>query len=361
MLRTPLFDCHTQQKARLAEFGGWEMPIQYTGILQEHTHTRTACSIFDICHMGEFVLSGSGAESTLNNLLTQTIDTLADGQSRYGYMLNETGGVIDDVICFKLDANTFWLVVNAATIATDFSWINRHLQADTQIVDISSETAKIDIQGPTARQAMESVFQTKMPDLNYFRLTQLELDGMRVLLSRTGYTGEFGYELFLPSDAAADVWMRLCADERIEPAGLGARDTLRLEAGYALYGHELRNDLSPVAAARGMFINKTKSFIGSAPTHAALENGLPRYLAAIKLDGRQAAREGDRVLADGEEVGIVSSGTYSPSLTHAIAMAYLNADMCDEGRQLEVINSRGKQLAGQVSTLPFYTAGTARA
>ena len=343
----------------MAGFGGWDMPIQYAGILAEHKHTRNACGLFDICHMGEFVLSGPGAATTLNRVLTQNCDALAVGQARYGYMLNESGGVIDDVICFRTGDTTYWLVVNAGTASDDLAWLNTHLAPDTTLEDISESTAKIDIQGPASRAVMEDVWKQAMPDLGYFRCTDIELDGMSAMLSRTGYTGEFGYELYLPADAAIDTWNRLNTHPDTQPVGLGARDTLRLEAGYPLCGHELRADRSPVETGGSMFMDTSKAFIGSAPVKHALENGTDHEVVALALDGRQAGREGDEVMQNGQPVGTVTSGAYSPSLEHAIALARVSKAASSE-TTFDVINARGKALPAQRTSLPFYTEGSAR-
>ena len=344
----------------MAEFGGWDMPIQYAGILAEHKHTRAACGIFDICHMGEFVLSGPGASVTLNQVLTQNIDALEVGQARYGYMLNQAGGVIDDVICFRTDTETYWLVVNAGTADSDLEWLNSHLQPDATLKNISDSTAKIDILGPASRDVMESIWQQKMPDLGYFRCTDIVLDGTSAMLSRTGYTGEFWYELYLPATAATGAWNKLIAHPQTQPVGLGARDTLRLEAGYPLYGHELSADRSPVETANKMFIDQDKDFIGSDRIQNDLASGTGHHIIALALEGRQAGREGDRVMQNEKDIGVVTSGAYSPSLEHAIALARVETSAVDDTQPITVINSRGKPLPAAATSLPFYTEGSAR-
>ncbi|HKL20381.1 MAG TPA: glycine cleavage system aminomethyltransferase GcvT, partial [Tichowtungia sp.] len=229
MKHTPLHEEHSTLGARMAEFGGWDMPIQYEGILAEHQHTRTQTGLFDICHMGEFELSGPAAAADLENLLTMKISTLAVGQCRYGFMLNEQGGVIDDLTCYRLGDERYMLVVNAATLDGDADWIQKKLSSQTVFTDRSGELAKLDVQGPQARADLETVVGQPLLHLGYFKAEPFHALETEFLLSRTGYTGELGYELYFPASEAVRVWRALLANENIKPVGLGARDTLRLE------------------------------------------------------------------------------------------------------------------------------------
>ena len=358
-MHTPLYERHLGRQARMAPFGGWDMPIQYEGILPEHAATRTAGTVFDICHMGEFEVSGPSALADLERLLTLRVTTIAPGQVRYGYLLDEEGGVRDDLTCYRLGPDRFWLVVNAGTCPDDAAWIRAHLSPGTCFTDLSETTAKLDIQGPAAREAMERSFAIRLPDLGYFRFAELTLDGVPALLSRTGYTGEFGYELYYPAREAVRFWDRLLADGTLRPAGLGARDTLRLEAGYPLYGHELGRNRTPVAATRGLFLDLGKEFIGKAACARDLAAGCPHYLCGLQLESKRAARAHDRVLADGQPAGEITSGSLAPSLGVAVAMAYVRADRCAPGTGL-VVESHGKALPARVVELPFYKDGTAR-
>ncbi len=358
IMRTPLYQEHVALKARIAPFGGWEMPIQYDGILAEHTHTRTMCSIFDICHMGEFQISGPTAQTDLDHLLTQAITTLNIGQCRYGYLLREDGGVLDDLTCYRLGEDRFYLVVNAATCSSDAEWIQKNLSDTTLFEDLSSHTAKLDLQGPAARACMERVLGVTLPDLKYFRAAEIEIAGMPCILSRTGYTGEWGYEIYFPWEEASRLWKLFLSDDIIKPAGLGARDTLRLEMGYPLYGHELSKERTPVAASRGMFIHVEKEFIGKKSVMHDLQ-GVDRYLAGLQLETKRAARRHDNVICDGLVIGEVSSGSLGPSLGTAIAMAYLDASFCKPGQRVS-IRVHGKELGAVVVELPFYKQGTAR-
>jgi len=358
----------------MAEFGGWNMPIQYEGILAEHQHTRTKTGLFDICHMGEFELTGPTAAADLENLLTMKISTLAVGQCRYGFMLNEPGGVIDDLTCYRLDDERYMLVVNAATLEGDAEWIRAHLSLETVFTDRSNELAKLDVQGPQARADLEAVIGQKLPDLGYFKaeffqgLRELLGAGSACLISRTGYTGELGYELYFPASEAIRVWRTLLANENIKPVGLGARDTLRLEMGYSLYGHELSVEKTPAGISRGMFIKKEGDFIGRDAVMRDLESP-SELLVALKFENKRAARTGDKVfqttcgepveLLETPAIGEVTSGSVSPSLGKAVALALVKADCAGLGTVLQV-EIRGKQFPATVVNLPFYKNGTAR-
>lgn len=359
-MKTPLFDVHVKLGARIAPFGGWDMPIQYEGILAEHEQTRKRAAIFDICHMGEFEVRGPTAESDLERLLTQNVATIKPGQARYGYLLQEDGGVIDDLTCYRLGPDFFYLVVNAGTRTGDAEWIRANLSPQTEFRDVSDETAKLDIQGPASREEIERVIGTKLPELGYFFSTPFDMLGTRTLLSRTGYTGEFGYEIYFPWNEAVRFWDAFTASGAIRPAGLGARDTLRLEVAYPLYGHELGPERTPVAASRGLFVDMKKVFTGKAACARDLANGCPRYLAGLQLESRRAARAHDRILHGGREAGEVTSGSLAPSLGFAVALGYLDAGLCEPGTKLEIAVAGGKTLPATVVALPFYREGSAR-
>lgn len=344
----------------MAPFGGWDMPIQYEGILAEHEQTRKRAAIYDICHMGEFELRGPTAERDLERLLTQNVATIKLGQARYGYLLDENGGPIDDLTCYRLGPDRFLLVVNAGTREGDAAWIRAHLSPETVFEDLSPRTGKLDIQGPTSREEIEKIAGVKLPDLKYFFSTEVDLLGTKMLLSRTGYTGEWGYELYFPRTETVRLWETFTASGAIKPAGLGARDTLRLEVAYPLYGHELGPERTPIACSRGMFVDLTKDFIGKAACARDAEKGCPRYLAGLRLDSKRAARAHDKVVLDGREVGEVTSGSLAPSLNIAVALVYLDAALCVPGTKLEIAVTGGKTLPATVVELPFYREGTAR-
>jgi aminomethyltransferase len=343
----------------MAPFAGWDMPIQYDGIVAEHLRCRSAAVIFDVSHMGEFEIAGPGAGDALQRVLTQDIAALGPGQGRYGYLLREDGGVLDDLVCARLGPDRFFLVVNAGTKQADADWIRARLGPGITLDDLSPRTAKLDIQGPQSRAALESALGARVPDLGYFRLTDLELLGTPCRLSRSGYTGEWGYELYVPAAEAERFWTALTAAGTITPAGLGARDTLRLEVAYPLYGHELSVDRTPVAAARGGFLALERDFIGRDACRRDLERGCPRYLAGLRLESRRAARAGDAVFAGPAKIGEVTSGSLAPSLGVAVALAYVDAAHAAPGTKLD-IEAHGRRLPAAVVETPFYCDGTAR-
>jgi aminomethyltransferase len=342
----------------MGEFGGWDMPIQYAGILHEHHHTRTKASLFDICHMGEFELCGTTASEDLDALLSCGVESLEVGQVRYGFMLNESGGTIDDLTCYRLGAERFMLVVNAGTCEKDAKWIKSRISDDTAFTDLSPDMAKLDIQGPESRQALEDVLGCALPNLGYFRFKEFDAGDYSFILSRTGYTGEWGYEIYLPTDAAGQLWNELLTHELVAPAGLGARDTLRLEMGYPLYGHELMESQTPFCTSRGAFINMKKTFIGKHAIEA--DQADPKtLLVGLKFDSKRAAREHDKICHECVEIGEVTSGSLAPSLGVAVAMAFVQPEFAIPNQILHV-DIRGRHYPATVVDLPFYTSGTAR-
>ncbi len=359
MNRTPLYESHLELGAKMAPFGGWDMPIQYEGILAEHAWTRGKATIFDICHMGEFELRGPTAEADLDRLITQSVAGIAIGQCRYGYLLNNDGGVLDDLTCYRCDKDHFWLVVNAGTCAADADWIRSRLSPQTVFTDITPMTGKLDIQGPESRAEMEKALGVRLPDLKYFWSTRVMLDGTACLLSRSGYTGEWGYELYCPAAEVERFWNLFLEKSAIKPGGLGARDTLRLEVGYPLYGHELSTARTPIAASHGQFMELKKDFIGKPAVNRDLENGVPQFLVGLQLDSKRAARAQDKVMSGDKVVGEITSGSIAPSLGVAVAMAYVDKALTQPGQRLE-IDVHGKRLPATVVDLPFYKSGTAR-
>lgn len=357
-MKTPIHDRHVALGARMAPFAGWEMPIQYRGILPEHEATRTGATVFDICHMGEFELTGPAAGADLDRLLTCAVGSLKDGQCRYGYLLRGDGGVLDDLTCYRWGAERFWLVVNAGTTARDLDWVRSHVSPQTEVRDLSPALAKLDVQGPASLHLLERAFAAPWPALGYFRFTEHTAGGVPMTVSRTGYTGEWGYELYFGAAAAGAVWDRLL-EAGVTPAGLGARDTLRLEMGYPLYGHEMDESRTPVGLSRGAFLDLSKDFIGRAACARELESGAVRYLTGLTLAGRRAARTGDAVWRDGRSVGTVTSGSLAPSLGIAVALAYLDEAATTPGTEVEV-EVRGARLPARVTAPPFHTRGTAR-
>lgn len=331
LLRTPLYTEHLFLKARMAAFGGWDMPIQYEGILAEHQQTRQGVTLFDISHMGEFFIHGDCESSGLERIFTMRLGDMPLKTSRYGMMCNERGGVIDDCIMFRMDDHTWYLVVNGSTIAKDAAHIQTHLSPVGRFTDVSFQTGKLDLQGPLAREVLKT-FIPEIGGLEYFAFDYFTLLGEKALVSRTGYTGELGYEIFFPWGKTVDLWRALLSDARVTPAGLGARDILRLEKGYSLYGHELGEDRTPLESGLGRFIDWNKDFIGKSVLCRQLEDGVTRTVIGIISDNRRAPREGQAVLTqDRQPIGQITSGGFSPSLSRGIALALVDFDYAKPG------------------------------
>ncbi|MEF2231095.1 MAG: glycine cleavage system aminomethyltransferase GcvT [Pseudodesulfovibrio sp.] len=351
---TPLTAWHRENGAKMAPFAGFDMPVQYQGIIAEHKHTRTRCGIFDICHMGEFKLTGPGARDALNKVVSQDLNTLAPGKCRYGFLLNAAGGINDDLIVYCLGEDAYMLVVNGACREGDFAHIATHLPASLAFTDISDETGKIDVQGPESLDVINTLMDGKWNHLKYFCFESTNALDFPMIVSRTGYTGELGYELYLPSDKALEVWKRLMADGRVAPVGLGARDTLRLEIGYPLYGQDLDADHTPVEAGAGFFLKKESDYIGKSGLGTVRQSLIP-----LTIEGRRTARHNDEVLLpSGKKTGIVTSGSFSPSLGHCIALAYVAAE--DAGNDTFLVRTARADLEAKKVDLPFYKNGTAR-
>jgi aminomethyltransferase len=353
---TPLYTRHMDLGARMAPFGGYRMPMQYTGILAEHAAARSKAAVFDTCHMGEIRISGSSALESLEHLLSCDLAAMVAGQCRYGLLCNMGGGVIDDLVVYRLDQTAFMLVVNAGTRAGDFEWIAAHVAPGVEVRDISDETAKVDVQGPEAPRIMQDLADLPIAGMGYYRFRQNRFGGRSVLISRSGYTGEVGFEIYGDPDTIGLFW-DACLERGAVAAGLGARNTLRLEVGLPLYGHELTADRNAADAGLTRFVSKTKEFIGSSAIRSEAM-GRDR-LVGLSFEGRQAAREGNRIVSDrGAEIGIVTSGSFAPSLGHAVALGYVDAAFSEPGMQ--VISQGRVALHGRVDRIPFYPGGTAR-
>ncbi|HAS81959.1 MAG TPA: glycine cleavage system aminomethyltransferase GcvT [Verrucomicrobia bacterium] len=354
--KTPLYSLHLELGARMAPFGGFDMPIQYDSIINEHHATRRQATLFDTCHMGEFIIEGNGALATLENLVTCPVADLACGACRYGLMCGEDGGTIDDLLIYREADTRYMMVVNAGTQDGDFKWVSDHLAPQTDIRNISEDTGKIDLQGPQSPALLDALMPGVSTGLGYFRFRAAQWQGQPVTVSRTGYTGERGYEIYLAPSQAEPFWREAMRVGAV-PAGLGARDTLRLESGLPLYGHELRRDRNAATTALTRAVSPNKPFIGA----EALRSPEARHqtLAGLLLHGRQAAREGDILsTVDGAEVGTVTSGSFGPSVGAAIAMAVINRGLAVPDTELLIRTAR-KPLPCKVVPLPFYT-GTAR-
>ncbi len=347
LFKTPLYDLHIKSNAKMIDFGGWIMPVQYEGIIKEHVETRTNVTAFDICHMGEFICEGSGAETALSNVLTADLSSLKQGKCRYGFILNNDAGIIDDCITYKLSKEKYMIVVNASRISPDYKWIAGHIQKDITLNNISDNTGKIDVQGPKSSGVVEKLFSKSFKELSYFAFESFKWNNADIIVSRTGYTGELGYEIYAPTAIIVNIWEQLIKIG-VAPAGLGARDTLRLEAGLPLYGHEFTEEITPACSGFKKFANKKVDFIGK----KALLSIKPNVkLTGFKLDTRQSVRNLNKVFIADKEAGWVTSGSFAPSLGYSIGFAYIKEEIKIEEF---LIDTGRKKLSAVVCKFPFY-------
>lgn len=368
--RTPLFDWHVSHSGRMVEFGGWEMPVQYSSIVEEHHVVRKAVGLFDISHMGRLAFRGREAPALLNHLLTCRVENLVDGQVRYGLICNAAGGILDDVLVNRIDPTTFGLVVNASNREKIVDWIHQHIEevqpptpqkSNVDIQDSTRNTAMIAVQGPQALTLVNRITRADFTAMKYYTGQPHEIEGTSGFVSRTGYTGEDGFELVVPNAVAVQLWGALIAAGEplgLKPCGLGCRDTLRMEAAMPLYGHELSENVDPLTAGLGFAVKLDKpEFIGrdELTKIKALPNRPVRV--GLQLGSRRIAREHSEVFLGNERIGQVTSGTFSPTLEQSIAMAYVAGPRSSTGTTLEV-DIRGKRETATVVPLPFYKRGS---
>ena len=356
-LRTPLYDTHVKYKGKIVPFAGYLLPVQYdTGVIAEHMAVRTKCGLFDVSHMGEIICRGSDAQKNLNMILTNDYTVMADGQARYSPMCNEDGGVVDDLIVYKVRDNCYFIVVNAANKDKDFQWMKAHQFGDAEFEDISDRVAQLALQGPKAMEILRKLAKEEdIPEKYYTCLFDRMIGTIKCIISKTGYTGEDGVEIYLAPEDAPAMWemlMEAGQEEGLIPCGLGARDTLLLEASMPLYGHEMDDTISPKEAGLGIFVKMDKEdFIGK---QALVDKGpLTRRRIGLKVTGRGIIREHQAVYADGRRIGITTSGTHCPYLGYPVAMALVDVGYKEPGTVLEV-EVRGRRVAAEVVKLPFY-------
>jgi aminomethyltransferase len=355
---TPICSRHRALNALMAPFGGWDMPIQYEGIIAEHSWCRTKASLFDICHMGEFLFQGNFVASGLEDVFTFSVETIPVGRSRYGFLLNEQGGIIDDLIVFRLAEDKVMIVVNAATAPKDFAAIQGRLRGGV-FTDITAATGKLDIQGPLSRYVMVEIFGDEVATIPYFKFITVNILGVEAIVSRTGYTGELGYEIFIPSVKVCELWDLFLQDERVKPAGLGARDVLRLEVGYSLYGSDIDEETTPLEAGLEAFVNFDKVFVGKDALLRLKEQGVPRVKVAFEVTGRRSPRHHYDICFEGTVVGSVTSGVFSPILGRGVGIGFVKPELAATGTPLTISHER-VSMEATVCELPFFKGGSLR-
>lgn len=347
--RTPLHDAHVRSGGRMVTFAGYEMPVQYTSIIAESQAVRTGAGMFDVSHMARFEFVGDEVIAFIEQITTNDVSKLEDGQGQYSLLPNPTGGAVDDIIVYRISATKIRMVVNAANHQKDWAWIESNLPAGITMTDHTAETAMIAVQGPKAADLVASLSTTpgQVHGCAFFGTTSLVVGNVACFAARSGYTGEDGFELICAAADADRLWTAL-EESGVVPCGLGSRDILRVEAGLPLYGHELSDDLSPLSAGLGWVVSKTKPFIGSEHYQAARENGTPTKLHGLKLESKRFPAPGATVFLEGQSVGSVSSGVYSPTLGCGLAFAFLDASV-KIGASVEVELRGGTESAAVVS------------
>ncbi|CAH0345713.1 glycine cleavage system aminomethyltransferase GcvT [Bacillus sp. CECT 9360] len=358
--RTSLHEVYKENGGKTIDFGGWELPVQFSGIKDEHEAVRTKVGLFDVSHMGEIEVKGPESIAFLQRMLTNDVLKLKAGGAQYTAMCYENGGTVDDLIVYKKSEGDYLLVVNAANIDKDFNWLQTNLVEDVELVNISSDISQLALQGPAAEKVLQKLTEnTDLSEIKFFTFEEnVDLAGITALVSRTGYTGEDGFEIYCKSEDGPVLWRKLLEagkEEGIQPIGLGARDTLRFEANLALYGQELSPDITPIEAGIGFAVktDKEADFIGKAVLSEQKEKGAPRKIVGIEMVDRGIPRHGYPVYAGDELIGEITTGTQSPTLKKNIGLAILNKGYTELGTEVEV-EIRSKRLKAQVVATPFY-------
>jgi aminomethyltransferase len=358
--KTPLNGVHKALGGKMVDFGGWEMPVQYkAGVIEEHMATRTRAGLFDVSHMGEIWVEGRDAIPFVNRITTNDVTKLVDGQAHYSALTNENGGVVDDLLVYRFNEEKLLLVVNAGTTEKDWDWITSHKGEDDDIAltNASDSYCQIAIQGPKALEILQKLTDTKLDEVKYYHFTVGHVTGIESIISRTGYTGEDGFEVYAPADDAVQLWNKMLETGEpygILPCGLAARNTLRLEAGMSLYGHELGDDISTLEANLGWITKLQKGdFVGRDKIAELKDKGIKRKLVGFEMKEPGIARDGFDVYIGDDKVGIVTSGSPAPYLKKNIGYAFVPPEFAKAGQELR-IDVRGKRLAAEVVPTPFY-------
>jgi len=358
MKRTALTDVHIALGAKMVPFAGYQMPVQYEGINAEHETVRKGVGVFDVSHMGEFILKGEHALELIQRVTSNDAAKLTDGKAQYSCLPNDDGGIVDDLLVYRIDEKTYMLVVNASNIEKDWNWISQHNTNKVEMHDISDKTTLLAVQGPKALQTLQKLTSINLSEISYYSFKKGELAGApNVLISATGYTGAGGFEIYFENACAQQVWTAVFeagSEFGIKPIGLGARDTLRLEMGFCLYGNDINDSTSPIEAGLGWITKFTKDFTNASHLQEQKQKGVSRKLVGFEMVDKGIPRH-DYVIQDmdGKSIGIVTSGTQSPSLQKPIGMGYVSPDFANEGSEI-FIAIRDKKLKAKVVKVPFY-------
>ena len=340
--KTALYETHKELGGNIVDYAGWDLPVEYEGLVPEHEAVRNAAGLFDVSHMGEVFVSGKDANKFVQYLITNDINSIGVGQVIYTFMLNEKGGTVDDFLVYKLAEDNYLLVVNGANVEKDYKWITKCAKDfDVKLEDKTEEGTILALQGPKAQEILQTLTETNLDDVKFFHLKEdVDVSGVKCLISRTGYTGEDGFEIYLPNDGAKTVWdaiMKAGEDKGIKPVGLGCRDTLRFEVNLPLYGNELGEDITPLEAGLGFFVKlETDDFIGKDVLVKQKEDGLTRKVVGFELLGKGIPRQGYDIQKDGEKIGEITTGYRSPSIGKPIGLALVDIDHTELGTEFDV-------------------------
>jgi aminomethyltransferase len=358
MKKTPLYKKHIDLGAKLVDFAGYQMPIQYSGVVNEHNIVRKSAGLFDVSHMGEFIISGDGAEEFLNYITINDLNMIETWQAQYSAMCFEDGGIIDDLIIYRYP-DYFMLVVNCANIEKDLDWLMANKPQNVNIMDISQQTSLIALQGPNSRKILQSITDVKIDDINFYYFKLGKVCDQTVTIARTGYTGELGYEIYGNNEIIIDIWDKIIAQggDLIAPVGLACRDTLRTEMKYALYGNDIDDSTNPLEAGLGWITKLEKNNFVGKKALTSINNTLKRKLVCIKMVDRGIPRKGYRLFLGDDHIGEVTSGTQSPSLNEGIGLAYVSAHHSQVGTELK-IQIRKNFLSCNIVKPPFYKNGS---
>ncbi|OZM57653.1 glycine cleavage system protein T [Lottiidibacillus patelloidae] len=359
LMRTPLFNVYKEYGGKTIDFGGWDLPVQFSSIKEEHEAVRSAAGLFDVSHMGEIEVKGPEALTYLQKMMTNDVSKLKDGGAQYTAMCYENGGTVDDLLVYRKSENDYLLVVNAANIAKDFDWLQSHVTEDVTVTNVSDNVAQLALQGPKAEQTLQKLTDYDLSTIRFFKFAEgVEIAGKKALVSRTGYTGEDGFEIYCNNEDAIALWNAILEagkEDGVLPIGLGARDTLRFEANLALYGQELSANISPLEAGIGFAVKVDKEipFIGQEVLKKQKEEGTPRKIVGLEMIEKGIPRTGYEVFVNGEKIGEVTTGTQSPTLGKNIGLAIIDSKHAELDNEVEV-QVRKRRLKAKIVPTPFY-------